>query len=479
MSRADLAKLQPAADAPASEWVARISACWRASVEAILEVGRLLTEARSALGHGEWEGMCERELPFTPRTAQMLMAIAKDPRLSNPKHVSLLPPAWGTLYELTKLDDDQFEEKVADGTIWPDMQRQTITGEIKRETRTVRERELGERQAAMPEKKYGVIVADPEWRFEPWSRDTGMDRSADNHYPTSCLEVIAARPVFTIAAPDCVLFLWATAPMLPHALIVMAAWGFDYRSNYVWAKDRIGTGYWNRNQHEHLLLGVRGNVPAPAMGTQWRSLIEAPVTKHSAKPENFLQMIEDYFPTLPKIELNRRGPPRQGWDAWGNETVASADQPPAQAVRDVEPAPDVPSAGAGSSSLDDEVIELPGALNSWRTALGVMVTESGDANGQTLVKPILTELTNDSLAKLPVNALPPRKHRWDYDNERRIAATEFEDGNARTERDCIFCALTKVTVHQPNGIAYREWISAKARDVRFQCEQTPPCITET
>ena len=108
-----------------------------------------------------------------------------------------------------------------------------------------------------------------------------------------------------------------------------------------------------------------------------------------------------------------------------------------------------------------------------------MVTESGDANGQTLVKPILTEPTNDSLAKLPVNALPPRKHRWDYDNERRIAATEFEDGNARTERDCIFCHLTKVTVHQPNGIAYREWISTKARDVRFQCEQTPPCITET
>jgi N6-adenosine-specific RNA methylase IME4 len=30
-------------------------------------------------------------------------------------------------------------------------------------------------------------------------------------------------------------------------------------------------------------------------------------------------MIEAYFPNLPKIELNRRGSPRPGWEAWGNE----------------------------------------------------------------------------------------------------------------------------------------------------------------
>ena len=51
----------------------------------------------------------------------------------------------------------------------------------------------------------------------------------------------------------------------------------------------------------------------------------APVTGHSAKPESFLEMLEQYFPTLPKIELNRRGPPRQGWNAFGNEVVSVAD----------------------------------------------------------------------------------------------------------------------------------------------------------
>jgi N6-adenosine-specific RNA methylase IME4 len=193
----------------------------------------------------------------------------------------------------------------------------TRVKQIKREER---ERELSTKQTALPQKRYGVIVADPEWRFEPWSRETGMDRAADNHYPTSCLEVIKARDVGSIAADDCVLFLWATIPMLPHALLVMAVWGFDYKSHYAWGKDREGTGYWSREKHELLLIGTRGEIPCPAQGEQMPSLITAPRGEHSAKPECFLEMIERYFPTLPKIELNRRGQPRSGWDAWGNES---------------------------------------------------------------------------------------------------------------------------------------------------------------
>lgn len=193
----------------------------------------------------------------------------------------------------------------------------------KAERRAGRERDLAAKVTALPDRRYGVIVADPEWRFEPWSRATGMDRAADNHYPTSCTEVIAARDVASIAARDCVLFLWATAPMLPHALAVMGAWGFDYKSHYVWAKDKIGTGYWAREKHELLLIGTRGDVPAPAPGTQAASLIAAPRLAHSRKPEAFLEMIEGYFPTVPKVELNRRGVPRTGWDAWGNEAEAA------------------------------------------------------------------------------------------------------------------------------------------------------------
>jgi N6-adenosine-specific RNA methylase IME4 len=199
-----------------------------------------------------------------------------------------------------------------------------VRAEIKRDLRAERERELAEQVIALPTRRYGVIVADPEWRFEPWSRKSGLDRAADNHYPTSSTEVIAARDVPSIAAPDCVLLLWATVPMLPQALVVMGAWGFDYVSHVVWRKDRIGTGYWFRNQHELVLVGTRGKPPAPAPGTNVPSIFDAPVTVHSAKPDYVLELIERWYPSLPKIELNRRGPARPGWDAWGNEAGGSA-----------------------------------------------------------------------------------------------------------------------------------------------------------
>jgi hypothetical protein len=109
---------------------------------------------------------------------------------------------------------------------------------------------------------YGVIFADPPWRFEPYSRITGMDRAADNHYVTMALDEIKALPV--PAAPDCVLFLCATALMLPQALETMAAWGFSYRTHLVWVKDRVGTGYWARNKHELLLIGTRRGAGARA-----------------------------------------------------------------------------------------------------------------------------------------------------------------------------------------------------------------------
>jgi len=191
----------------------------------------------------------------------------------------------------------------------------------KAERRAQREIELGARIRALPAMRYGVILADPEWRFEPWSRTTGMDRAADNHYPTSSTGAIAARPVNKIAAKDSALFLWATVPMLVDALQVMAVWGFIYKSHIVWHKDKSGTGFWFRNRHELLLLGTCGSPPAPAPGHQWPSAVTAPRGRHSAKPEIFLEMIEAYYPTLPKIELNRRGPARPGWDAWGNEVT--------------------------------------------------------------------------------------------------------------------------------------------------------------
>lgn len=213
--------------------------------------------------------------------------------------------------------------------------------QAKKARREERERELGEKiaggnaalaAAAAEGRRYGVIYADPEWRFEPWSRETGMDRAADNHYPTSPVEAIMARPVNAIAAHDSALFLWATRPMLPQALRVVDAWGFAYKSCTVWGKRREGEargpGYIFTDESELLLYATRGNVPAPAPGTQWPSLIIAPVGAHSEKPARFRELIESYFPSLPKIELNARTRP-PGWDVWGAEAPELPETEPA------------------------------------------------------------------------------------------------------------------------------------------------------
>jgi N6-adenosine-specific RNA methylase IME4 len=226
----------------------------------------------------------------------------------------------GVVDALAKLSERQQEELIERAKAGEKVSAKTA---LKKAQRTDREVELAAKQRALPERRYGVILADPEWQFEPYSRETGMDRSADNHYPTSPTDGIAARNVHSIAADDCVLFLWATAPMLCDALVVMKAWGFEYKTHVVWAKrregDGRGTGYWFLGEHELLLVGTKGSPPAPAPGTQWGSVIQAPVGRHSEKPEKFITLIETLFPNLPKIELNRRGPQRPGWDAWGNE----------------------------------------------------------------------------------------------------------------------------------------------------------------
>lgn len=199
------------------------------------------------------------------------------------------------------------------------------TTEVKQQRRAEKEAALAEAtqaaSRALGEQIYGVIYADPPWRFEPYSRDTGMDRAADNHYPTMTLDAI--KSLHVPAAPDCVLFLWATVPMLPQALDVMSAWGFCYRSHFIWVKHRIGTGYWSRNQHELLLIGTRGDMPAPAPGQQYASVIDAEAGAHSAKPFHFTEMIEDMFPHQARLEMFARGDAVVGWDRWGNEADAA------------------------------------------------------------------------------------------------------------------------------------------------------------
>lgn len=114
----------------ADYWAPRINAEWRKSVEGILNVGRQLISAKEACEHGEFlrlfkghEIAVSETVPFGERSAEMLMEVAGNKVISNPKFVSDLPQSWGTLYELTKLEDEQIVAGIKAGEITAEMTR--------------------------------------------------------------------------------------------------------------------------------------------------------------------------------------------------------------------------------------------------------------------------------------------------------------------------------------------------------------------
>ena len=176
--------------------------------------------------------------------------------------------------------------------------------------------------------KFPVIYADPPWTYH----NVGLNSAASNHYPTMATEAICALPVPEITTANAVLFLWSSPPLLEDALQVMKAWGFSYKTNLVWDKDRIGTGFYIRSQHELVLLGVKGTGMCPEESRRPASIVRAERRRHSEKPEELYAVIESMYPGLPKVELFARAR-RRGWEAWGNELEPPGERSPPQAAR--------------------------------------------------------------------------------------------------------------------------------------------------
>jgi N6-adenosine-specific RNA methylase IME4/ParB-like chromosome segregation protein Spo0J len=166
--------------------------------------------------------------------------------------------------------------------------------------------------------RFPIIYADPPWRYEHVEAES---RAIENQYPTMALDEICALPVVDVCTDDAILFLWATSPKLSEAMRVVDSWGFAYRTCMVWDKEKIGMGYWARQQHELLLICTRGQPPAPPPDTRPASVVRvARGERHSAKPIEFYELIERMYPRLPRLELFCRSP-RDGWRAWGNQAA--------------------------------------------------------------------------------------------------------------------------------------------------------------
>jgi N6-adenosine-specific RNA methylase IME4 len=168
--------------------------------------------------------------------------------------------------------------------------------------------------------RYSFIMADCPWTFKLRS-SKGEKKSPQAHYSCMDIEDIKALPVSQLAAGDCVLMMWATAPMFPQQLEVMSAWGFRYASMGAWhkttrhGKTAFGPGYWLRSSAEFWALGVIGK---PKHSLAARNIIVGEAREHSRKPEEAYRWAEDYMPNAFRCELFSRQR-RPGWECFGNE----------------------------------------------------------------------------------------------------------------------------------------------------------------
>lgn len=179
--------------------------------------------------------------------------------------------------------------------------------------------------ARVGEQKFSCILADPPWQFQNKTGKVAPEHKRLNRYGTMTLDDIKALPVRDIAADTAHLYLWVPNALLPEGLEVMKAWGFEYKTNFIWHKvrkdgepDGRGVGFYFRNTTELVLFGVRGkNARTLAPGRRQVNILKTMKREHSRKPDEFYDIVEACSPG-PFLEMFARGT-RPGWASWGNQ----------------------------------------------------------------------------------------------------------------------------------------------------------------
>ena len=158
-----------------------------------------------------------------------------------------------------------------------------------------------------------LILCDPPWRYD-FAETTS--RKIENQYDT--LTVSEMKDLLPKTEPDCILFLWATAPKIREAFELLDLWGFTYKSQAIWDKEIIGSGYWWRGQHEILIVATKGKPSPPLPEFRVSSVFREKRTKHSKKPVCVYEWIEKAFADRVKLEMFCREK-RENWLVMGDE----------------------------------------------------------------------------------------------------------------------------------------------------------------
>lgn len=207
----------------------------------------------------------------------------------------------------------------------------------KKATAKTKTNPLKEIYPKLPNKKYDVVYADPPWDYggKVQYDNTSIEElnigfkkdifisSASFKYPTLTLKELKKLPVKSISADDSLLFMWATGPQFANAIKLGVAWGFEYKTvAFVWDKMMHNPGHYTLSQAEFCLLFKRGRIPTPRGARNIKQLVQEKRRKHSEKPLEVANRINEMFPKQEKIELFARVN-LVGWDNWGLEVPES------------------------------------------------------------------------------------------------------------------------------------------------------------
>ncbi|HON98596.1 MAG TPA: MT-A70 family methyltransferase [Bacteroidales bacterium] len=168
----------------------------------------------------------------------------------------------------------------------------------------------------LPIGKFRIIYADPPWKYSNSMPEYFSEQA--NHYQLMSIDEIAAMDIKSLAEDNAVLFLWVTSPILRESFKVIDAWGFEYKSSFVWDKIKHNMGHYNSVRHEFLLICTRGSC-TPDNIKLFDSVQSIERTEHSEKPEFFREIIDTLYTHGRKIELFARKKV-EGWEVFGNES---------------------------------------------------------------------------------------------------------------------------------------------------------------
>lgn len=270
------------------------------SAERSIDAGKWLDEAKKSqdMPRGGWKRWVEDEAGVPLRTADRYVALARAiaeglvtwPVIAEEGQKAALEAAW---QEAKRREHEELDQPASDTCTVADLGALIASG-----------------------RQFGCIYADPPWLYD----NQGTRAAAGNHYDGLTVDAICAMPVADLALPDAHLHLWTTNGFLFDARRVIEAWGFEFRSSFVWVKSSIGIGNYWRNSHEFLLTGIRGNAKRFS-DHSLRSWIECDRGDHSAKPEQVRAMLERASPP-PYLELFGRIQAER-WTVWGDEVERS------------------------------------------------------------------------------------------------------------------------------------------------------------